>query len=170
MTNRNEGKVTGCYQAKKGRSNYYVVLSAYDFGAEIDIASNFIIPAGANITLASAGADMFRLIANRDMPAIDVETGAMLTIENIVITRLPGTSGHGIRTGGTLIINDGIISNHTSYGVLMNDSTVGLTSRSDAVLIMNGGEIRENIASIGAAHGVGMSNGDFTMNGGVSKR
>ena len=65
---------------------------------DIELISNFIIPSGANITLKSVGATMFRLISTRDMDVITVQENANLTIEYIGITRTPGTRGRGIVT------------------------------------------------------------------------
>ena len=80
--------------------------------ADIELISNFIIPTGSNITLSSYGSEMHSLIAMRDMDVIWVQHGATLTIDNIVVNRMEGTRGEGIRVNGRLVMNSGTIQDH----------------------------------------------------------
>ena len=148
--------------------------------ADIETASNIVIPYHADITLTSAGDNMFSIIATRDMTTITVaESGrrattvtvtvdgvvtrsggrqfASLTLDNVGVTRARATVGAGIRNYGYLTMNSGRI-----YG---NAGTSGSGVQNMRCFIMYGGTISDNA---GSSRGGGVLNGStFTMHGGT---
>ena len=144
----------------------------------IDLISNLVIPSGKDIALISYGVNMLTLMSMRDMDVIEIEADASLIIENVWITRMPGTTGSGVTSSGTFTMNSGIISGNTNSGVYSSTSQSSFTMNSGLIsdntssygggvyaygtFIMNGGEISNNSASYGG----GVQGGPFTMNGG----
>jgi hypothetical protein len=158
--------------------------------ADVELMSNLVIPTGANIKLSGQNGQAFRLIAMRNVDAVEIQQNATLTLEHIEITRPvaateSSNSIHGvtIRPNATFIMNSGIISGHAGSGVssnsansvfIMHNGIIRDNLRSgvdggpaDALtFVMHGGTISNN-KSTSLNHGGGVSGGDFTMYGGV---
>jgi hypothetical protein len=126
-----------------------------------DIAlGTLVIPAGADITLTSAGNDgFFKLIGSTDESVITVQSSGRLTLNGVIVTHTAGSMGCGVvvESGGTLIMVDGEISGNTA------DLGGGVSNHGS--FIMAGGSITDNIA-INRGGGI-FSGGTFTMSGGV---
>jgi hypothetical protein len=120
------------------------------FTSDIEIISNFSIPARAIIKLTSEDESAFSLIATRDMDVITVESRATLTIGNITITRVSGTTGSGVivERDSTLTMDSGTITGHVG---LESDRSGGVDSY--GTFIMNGGTIKGNTAGGFWVHG-----------------
>ncbi|MCL2170859.1 MAG: stalk domain-containing protein [Defluviitaleaceae bacterium] len=128
--------------------------------ADIELMSNFAIPAGADITLRSEGSSEFSLIANRSIPAIHIQRNAILTMENIGVSRAADTFGAGVINNGSFIMNSGNIINNDAHGQTLLSGVINY-----GVFVMNGGVISQNNTH---SHGVvNQSGGIFEMNGGT---
>ena len=148
--------------------------------ADIELYSNFIIPTGADIVLTSAGGNMFRLIATRNMDVITIEAGGFLTIENIGVTRTlveswrdSGVYNQGTFTmfGGEIFnMNDGVRNSGT---FIMYDGTISRNGRGvdvdvRATFAMYGGTISHNTLGVSAGNfTLRRSETTFIMHGGI---
>ena len=158
----------------------------------IELISNFVIPADANITITSDSTTMFSIISTRDMDVITISENASLLIENLEITRVSGTFGRGIdverdatfiminsvisgnairdgngggvRNSGTFILYSGTIRNNLTYVARENQIRGGGVFNT-GTFTMNNGIIDNNLASLGGG-GVG-NHGTFIMNDGI---
>jgi hypothetical protein len=84
--------------------------------ADIELISNFTLPAGANVTLRSSDGNdgnAFSLIATRNMDVVTIPQNASLTIENVSIARVNGTIGRGVNNSGNFTMRGGSISGHS---------------------------------------------------------
>jgi hypothetical protein len=129
---------------------------------DISLGTLFI-PAGADITLVSAGDNgFFKLIGSSGVSVITVQSGGRLTLNGVIVTHVAGSTGNGVvvESGGAFTMVDGEIScNTASYGGGVCNS---------GVFEMYGGVISENGASnVDDSQGGGVYNdGAFTMSGG----
>jgi len=132
----------------------------------IQIQAALTIPGGAQITLRGSGGVMRTLTAGGNYNVINVGT-AQLTLDNIGIKRVSGTTGRGILNEGKLTLINGVISGHKAN----QGGGVANTGR----FVMEGGEISGNTAIntetvTGAGGGVAnYSSSTFVMNGGAIK-
>ena len=102
--------------------------------------STLSIPAGATITLQSAGTAARAITANGNFDVITVHSGAVLTIDGVNISRADGR-GRGIANNGALTLLRGTISGHSDER--------GGGVRNTGAFEMRGGEIRNNTAGNG---------------------
>jgi predicted outer membrane repeat protein len=132
---------------------------------DISLGPALVIPAGADITLKSAGgAGFFRLVGLNGVNVITVENGGRLTLDGIIVTHETDSKGCGVTVefGGTLVLVDGEISGNTDMcgGVYLNGGSFE----------MAGGLISGNTATINDGDiggGVHIAWGSFTMSGGT---
>ena len=109
---------------------------------------------GVNVTLCLNG-NTLEYIGSDKTPVIQVGYGATLT--------LCDCEGNGVITGGTDVGGIYVVSSK-------NDDTTGASGTKSSTLIMNGGNIRDNISTIdenGNGAGVYVTDSTFTMNGGT---
>jgi hypothetical protein len=132
--------------------------------SDIELISDFIIPTGVDVTLRSANNNVFSLISTRDMDVITIIEGSKLTIENINISRNPGTRGSGIiaQANTELIMYNGTIRGHVGTE---SDRSGGIDSY--GTFIMNGGTISGNAPGGFWVAGDVHVAGSFTMNSGT---
>ena len=175
-------------ELRRAVANAGTTPTTITFTANIEMSSSFIIPEGADITLTSAGGNMFSLITTRDLDSIIIDgyvprrrsgisviiidgqvhhndstsptINTSLTLNNIGVTRIDGTRGIGVRNnGGNLTMNSGIISGHNR-----NSHGVVIT---EGAFTMNGGTISRNRSNGGGAVFIGGGTAVFIMNGGT---
>ena len=134
------------------------------FRGDIQLTKTFVILANKTVTLTSDNYDnsFFRLNGPDGDNTITINEDGMLTIDGIIVTHDPESTGRGIEVnfGGTLVLSDGAISDNsvTTYGF-------GGGVLNDGVFSMSGGEIYGNSIS-GNGGGVG-NRGVFVMSGGT---
>ena len=122
-----------------------------------------MIPSGANVILRGAGGVTRYISAGGNFAAIEIGTtmssahNTYLVLEDVGITRVPGTIGNGIivRWRGHLTLTRGTISGHNRGAV-----------RNYNIFIMDGGDVINNTAIGDAAGGV-FNLATFTMRGGT---
>jgi len=129
-----------------------------------DISLDYVltIPADTDITLTSTDkTNFFRLVGLDGQNTIVVNSGAVLTLDGIIVTHKSDYSGQGVLVDGdaTLIMIDGKISGNS------NPYTAGggVNIRTNGVFKLVGGEISDNIA---AGSGGVYTAGVFEMLGG----
>lgn len=110
----------------------------------IDLTETLIIPEMADVTLRGIGTTMPALTATGSQDAVLIDWNAILTIDNIEITRTAASRGRGIVNAGTLIMQSGFIRGHNNSG------DYGGGVRNWGIFNMLGGEISGNAADSGA--------------------
>jgi len=126
---------------------------------DISLGPELTIPAGADITLKSAGGrGFFRLIGLDGQNVITIMSGGRLTLDGIIVMHENGDRGLGVSVfGGTLIMVNGEISGNT------DDRGGGVNVSAEGVFEFVGGVISGNAATWGG----GVYNwGTFEMYGG----
>jgi hypothetical protein len=146
--------------ASAGNKPTAIVLTS-----DIELISNFIIPANANIKLTGENEVAFSFVATREVSIIEIEQNATLTLEHITVTRTIESSESvgivGVNNNGTFIINSGEVSG--TYGRTGMIGGDGISNK--GTLLMNGGTVKNNGSG---AYGSGVNNsGTFTMYGGT---
>jgi hypothetical protein len=133
--------------------------TAIHLTADVELLSNFVIPANANIKLTSDGT-AYKLIATRNMDVVEVAAGATLTLEHITITQREGTDGSGVSTRGTFIMTSGTIIGIRGGEGLDDGGGIAVTSTgTNSSFTMHGGTIIDcGLAFMGV---------NFTMHGGL---
>ncbi|MCL2256772.1 MAG: hypothetical protein FWC14_01000 [Candidatus Bathyarchaeota archaeon] len=128
---------------------------------DLTLKDPLVINNGKNITLTSNSDNaFFKLFFVTNPRAITVNTGGVLILDGVIITRDSNSIGSGVTVslGGTFIMIDGEISGHTA-------PTAGGGVFNAGTFSMLGGVITKNTAGM---HGGGVANsGTFTMSGGV---
>jgi hypothetical protein len=119
-----------------------------------DISERVQVPTGTTATI--DGGDYTISVASDNEVGVEVRSGAMLTLANVILQGSDrGSSGLVVMSGGEAVITDGtVITGFTDSGVQVIDGT----------LTMTGGKINNNTAIDGG--GVSVQNGIFTMTGG----
>ena len=157
VTVATEGQLRGAV-ASAGNTRTNIVLTT-----DIELASDFIIPTGAEILMSSEEGHQFSLIASRSMHVVTIEQDASLAIANIGITRTEGTHGYGVwvRRNASFTMHSGIINGN---GTTVRDThaITGVRVSSGGAFMMNGGEIMANNRS-----GVSVEGGKFVLNNGL---
>ncbi|MCL2807661.1 MAG: isopeptide-forming domain-containing fimbrial protein, partial [Coriobacteriia bacterium] len=165
----NSGTLAGAVALCTGSANYFIVATQDDN----NIGAAVTIPSGRNITLTSDKDGPYTLLQPSNSERhLTINSGATLTMYNIILSGNGGVSNSnltngGIRmTGGTLILNDGaVIENCRAY------QGGGIEMSGDSRLRMyDGAAIRNNAAvtNAGAGGGVFISgSSQFTMYGGI---
>ncbi|MCL2577839.1 MAG: hypothetical protein FWE27_07300 [Defluviitaleaceae bacterium] len=144
-----EGIPSIIYTEKDLRDRIESNEAVIEIPADIHLSRSLRIYSGKNIELTSTDTETFSLIAMGDFDAVVVESGATLTINNIMITRIGGTSGRGIDNDGTTIMNGGQISGHMNILTIDNGYGGGVINRTNANFTMNNGIISHNVAEYG---------------------
>jgi len=134
---------------------------------DIYLDYTLIIPKGANVTINGNGHHKrWNFI---DAPAVEIESGATLTLHNVYITgsgellgsdliTLAGT-GIVIREGGTLIIAKDSTVQHFEVGIIVSGGR----------FVLDGGTVAYNADTSSFSHGGGirMNGGEFAMHDGA---